>query len=943
MIKRNNIDNSKDDHKVFQFLDSFKAKKCLYCFQEEGKYLAQCRICGYFFCNNIHRKTSHIILHLKQCKHSKISLSPFESELQCEKCRNKDVFQLFFKDKCFLCEDCIDGDDDEKNYFKKLIDEKKINTDILLCPEIPPLANRFDSYSESLITRINNKINDLKKLNLPIVSLNYTKKKKYCILYDTLIKHEKKEIEEENAEDESFDFELTFYIEDKNYLLAEIKKSNQDFQFYPRQLLIVAKATNENKSFLARVINIDKNQNKIIIYFKDLDRLLNDGHYLIKEKDSTASFDRMLDGLGQFKQKNLDLFDKNIQLLIIGKEIKEGKEELSNVNNYIPSSQIPSKLNISELENIKLNKSQENAIRNCFKNKLTLIKGPPGTGKSTVLVILAYHLVKLRKSKNDKILICAPSNRAVDNISFLLQKIKKLKFVRVLSMEREITEDVDITNSLNNLIKQEAEKDTKNKKIKELFEKREKYGFLKGEDNDNYKKIISDYQNKILNPCDIILSTINNSADSRISNYQFPIVIIDEATQALEPDCLLPLYHKAKMVVMIGDEKQLGPTAKSKDSNNTGISISLFERLSYYYDGSSFISTLTEQYRMHKFLYEFSNKHFYNNQMITNGEIKLDENIINNFPWPKKDIPCFFYNNFESEKKENNSYNNEKEIYMIYGVVHNLIKAGVKVENIGIITPYNAQKFRLYEKFENEKYENLRIESVDGFQGMEKEYIIISTVRSNVSGNIGFLSSTKRLNVALTRAKKGVIVLGNSECLARHAGIWRDLIVFYYSKGIIVQGPLSKLEPLSKEEIFIKDIESDEEEENIREKEERHKKIKKEIVFDYLKKSEDLKNSNKKDINDKDDKAAPSIKEGNFINEENLDKIYKKQNKNKGKKNYIEEEDEKEEREENDFQNKKGKKKKNKIVNKDNVQIKNNGKNQNKEDLQEKNKKRKRK
>ena len=246
----------------------------------------------------------------------------------------------------------------------------------------------------------------------------------------------------------------------------------------------MAKSTNENKTFLARVIEIDKIGNKITIFFKDLDKAIKDGHYKIKEKDSTANYDRILNGLDNFKQKDSDLFSKDIQLLIIGKEIKDGKDELSNANNYLDTSKIPKKLDVPELD-IKLNKSQEEAINNCFKNKLTLIKGPPGTGKSTVLAILAYHLIKLKKSKNDKILICAPSNRAVDNISFLLQKIKKIKFVRVLSMEKEITEDVDITNSLNDLIKQEIEKDIeknqKNRKAIELFEKRAKYGFLKGE------------------------------------------------------------------------------------------------------------------------------------------------------------------------------------------------------------------------------------------------------------------------------------------------------------------------------------------------------------------------------------------------------------------------------------------------------------------------------
>ena len=908
LIKRNSIDDTNEDYKIFQFLNDFKVKKCLYCLQDDKEFLCQCKECGYFFCNNMHRKSSHIIIHLRQCKHRKIALSPYEVELQCEKCRNKDIFNLYFKNKVILCKECAEEEED----FIKIIENKRINLEILKFPEIPPLANRIDSYSESLFTRINNKINLLKNIGLPIVSLNYSKKKKYCLIYNTLIQNEKEEIEKENEEEESFDFELKFDIVDKAYVIAEIKKTNQDFQFYPRQLLIVAKATNENKTFLARVIEIDKNQNKITIYFRDLKRSLNNGHYLIKEKDSTASFDRIIDGLERFKQKDSNLFSKDIGLLIVGNEIEEYKDQFSNVNTYLDKSQIPEKLDIKEFENIKLNNSQKEAIKNCFKNKLTLIKGPPGTGKSTVLVILAYHLLKLRKSKNDKILICAPSNRAVDNISFLLQKIKNIKFVRVLSMEREIIEDVDTTNSLNDLIKnevdKEVEKNQRNKKVKEIFEKRQKYGYLQEEDEKIYRKIIDEYQNKILNPCDIVLSTINNSADSRISNYHFPIVIIDEATQTLEPDCLLPLYHKAEMVIIIGDEKQLGPTIKSKNANITGISVSIFERLIYYYEGSSFISILNEQYRMHKFLYEFSNKYFYNNQMKTNFEIKLDENVINNFPWPNKENPSFFYNFVDSEHKENSSYYNDKEIYLIYGIVHKLLKCGVRTEEIGIITPYNAQKYKLYDKFDDEKYEDLRIESVDGFQGMEKEYIIISTVRSNVSGIIGFLASTKRLNVALTRAKKGLIILGNAECLARKSGIWRELIYFYYSKGLIVQGPLGKLEKVSKEEIFVKEIESEDEDEKVFEKEEKHKKIKKGIICDYFKEWEINKDSKNKNVINEDDQAAPSV----IQNEESE---FKKNKNNKSKKNKNSESNSDEDEEEvkdNKKGNIKGKARKNK-------------------------------
>ena len=929
-IIRNDINNSEKDSLVLLFLNDYKAQKCLFCFQADKKFLCQCKECGYYFCNNVHRRTSHALLHLNRCKHKKIALYPFDLELQCEECRNKDIFELYFnEDKTILCTDCIKEKDDKN--FIKVIQNKKIADKILMSPDLPPLANRIDSYSESLMAKMDNKILALKNFLLPIVSLNFTKKKKYVQKYITLLQNEKMEIAKRDMEEESFIFNLEFSMIDSNYVIAQFKKENQEFIFYPRQLLLVAKATNENKSFIARVIDIDKKQNQITIFFKDLDKCIKDGQYSIKEKDSLASYDRMINGLEELKPKNATLFNRNILLLILGKEIKDDKEQLSNLNEYLDKNNLPKKLNIPFLPNIELNESQENAIKNCFEHKLTLIKGIPGTGKSTVLSFLAYHLTKLRKTNNDKILICAPSNKAVDNISYYLQKLK-LKFIRVLSLEREMTDDVDKTNSLEDLIKQEIEKDIeknpKLKKVMELSEKRAKYGQLKGDDFEKYKKITEDYQYKIINSSPIVLSTLNNSADPRLSRCNFPIVIIDEATQALEPDCLLSFLHNAQMVVLIGDEKQLGPTILSQESVIAGLGISMFDRLCYYYKDSTFISSLNEQFRMHSSLSEFSNEHFYNKEIKTLKEIELDENVVKNFPWPNKNIPTtFFYNVVDTEKCENYSYYNEKEIYHVYGVVHRLIKAGVKPEEIGIITPYNAQKYKLYDKFSNDKYDNLKIESVDGFQGMEKRFIIISTVRSNPSGKIGFMDEPRRLNVAITRGKEGVIFVGNAECLALKNGIWRDLVLFYHSKNLIYQGPLSKLEPVPKEEIFIKDIESDKEEEQEKIKIEKHKEVKKEIIKDYFNSLDaapvpikeiknEIKEQNEIILDNIENKSNEEEEEEKNKNKEK--NKYKKKNSNKNSNKNSEEEEEKEFKEEakDSKNNKKKDKNKNKKGNK---------------------------
>ena len=815
-IKTNDINNSTNDTIVLQYLKDFKAVKCLYCFQEDPKFLCQCKECNYYFCNNIHRKTSHIVIHLKQCEHKKVSVHPpFEDELLCENCRSKNIFELNFKGDKILCDSCLEENEEEEG-FQKIIAEKKINNEILKCPDVPPFDDKYDSYNESLIARINNKILKLRDIT-NVVSVNYKNKNAYCMRYINLLQKEEEDIQKQNDEEKYFEYNLKFN-NDENYITAQIKlekkdKKKPEFLFYLKQLLIVAKVNNPHKTELAKVINIDKNKNIITIYFRELDKVKNDGIYLIKEKESTENLNRMINGLENLQDKD-NLFNNNILNLIIASENEEkdkNKILISNNNEYLNKSDLPQRVNIANNENSILNKSQENSIKNCFKNKLTLIRGPPGTGKTKVLSTIAYHLLKLKKNSSDKIFLGAPSNRAVDNISYYLQKLE-LPFVRVLSSEKEGSEEYDKTNSLDDLVNKEIEKEKKNlKKFKDLYEKRLKYGKLKKEDYKNYKEIITKYEEQILTKTPIIIATINNSADPRLENYDFPIVLLDEVTQAIEPDCLLPLYHKAQMVVLIGDEKQLGPTVKSKEAIVSGLDISLFERLCFYYKGSDFICNLNEQYRMHSSLYEFPNKYFYENKMITHGEIELNENVKNKFPWPNKNIPTFFYHCSETEKKENKSYYNEKEMYNIYGVVNKLKNAGVKYGDIGIITPYNSQKLKLqFEKFYHEKFNDLKIESVDGFQGMEKEYIIISAVRSNVFGYIGFVNSPKRLNVSLTRAKRGLIILGNAECLCKRNGIWRDLIQFYHNKKLIVQGQLDNLEQISDKELNIEDIDEDE-------------------------------------------------------------------------------------------------------------------------------------
>ena len=1004
----NDISETNNCEIILNYLHDYKGtQKCLDCQQRDINYLALCKECDYYFCNNMHRKTSHLLRHLNQNKHKIICLYPFTEELKCELCKENNIFCLKYSKHnqkvSILCNNCSL---ENSNYKSIVIDKKKIDSEILKNPEIPPLANREDHILENFIFESNTKINFLSNAYLPPAKMRYPDKKAYYQRQSNFLINQIQVVEFENLNKPSYEFNLKI-IEQEDRILAEVINSkylNNNFKFNEGQILNLVKvekvykydefnlindseeksSTNddeysnednyiqdseeesedyelvekEKKSFSGKVIGRNFN-GRILIYCFDLKKNYGDGIYKIKEIESAGSEKKMLKGLQEFEKSNK--MDNELECIILG------KSGFSNKNEYFKSSDIPKDFSIKELPNLILNKCQKEAITKCYLYKYNLIQGPPGSGKSTVLMALTYNFLKSKKQIH-KIIVCAPSNQAVDNISALFQKIG-IKFVRVFSYGKELKNENDKTNSLYILAKNEIYKDKdKNKEIIKLIEKREKYKALEEKEEELYKKYMNDFECKILDETEVILSTINNSADLRLKDYYFSIVIIDEATQATEPDCLLPLYHRAETVVLIGDQKQLGPTIISQEAENSGYYISLFERTIDLYQGSSFISTLNEQYRMHEFLYRFPNDHFYENKMITRIQNKLDENVMKKFPFPDKNIPSLFYHHTGEEKEENSSYYNQNEINRIKVFVRMLVHAGVKVKDIGIITLYNAQKFRLIEEFNKDKrYIDLKISSVDGFQGMEKDYIIISTVRSNNLGIIGFAKNQKRANVALTRARKGLILVGNCKCFSKRPSIWRDFISFYYSKKLIVKGDLSDLELVEKEEILLKvenDLENDDSEiresliemsynqnpaplinYNINENKNNIKNEKKNFDLIKEKKEEvkiEKKNEKNKNIikNENDKKAKKKKSDKNYIPEKKLDKDDKRKRGKvlkhlKEKKAQRNEEDQKEDEKEEKY-NKKEKNEK-----KDNNKSNLNKKEQDEENKKDKNKKEK--
>ncbi|TFK72708.1 hypothetical protein BDN72DRAFT_293774 [Pluteus cervinus] len=262
---------------------------------------------------------------------------------------------------------------------------------------------------------------------------------------------------------------------------------------------------------------------------------------------------------------------------------------------------------------------------------------------------------------------------------------------------------------------------------------------------------------------------------------------------------MIPLVLGCKQVVLVGDHQQLGPVIMNKKAARAGLTQSLFERLVLL--GNRPIR-LQVQYRMHPCLSEFPSNMFYEGTLqngVTAPE-RLRRNV--DFPWPVPDTPMFFYQNLGQEEisSSGTSFLNRTEASNVEKIVTKFFKSGVVPGQIGVVTPYEGQRSYIvnYMQFngslKKDLYKEVEVASVDAFQGREKDYIILSCVRSNEHQGIGFLNDPRRLNVALTRAKYGVVILGNPKVLSKHP-LWHYLLTHYKEKNNLVEGPLNNLQP----------------------------------------------------------------------------------------------------------------------------------------------------
>lgn len=482
---------------------------------------------------------------------------------------------------------------------------------------------------------------------------------------------------------------------------------------------------------------------------------------------------------------SLQEMKKNLESLKLNKSLKA--QELIRMFAGLQEPEFVSQKKSAEI--LHLNQSQNLALNSILNSEIiSVFEGPPGTGKSTVLAEAA----KLLSEQGQRILALAPSNAAADS---LLSKMTSegISVLRIgnparfseeaekFSLDRKM-EESDENSVIEDCRKEANELSAKANKFVRNFgaAERQKRSDLRKEARsllkraEQLEKSLSDY---ILDKSNVIVTTFGACPGRLLQGRKFDVVFADEANQAVIPELMLCLDKIAGKLIITGDRKQLPPVVFSESAKKAGLEKNIMElleesdfreqpktekknskleRAENISDEKKISVLLNEQYRMPESLFYYSNTVFYESKVITiypESDMKEDNFLF---------IDTAGADYYEEMDEINQSYMNPEEASLLLQYYENFIQnTGMSA---GVLAPYSSQVYLLREKFKalTDKYPLLSVNTIDSFQGSEKEAILISMTRSNENGNTGFLSEYKRLNVAITRARKKLVIIGDS-------------------------------------------------------------------------------------------------------------------------------------------------------------------------------------
>ena len=590
------------------------------------------------------------------------------------------------------------------------------------------------------------------------------------------------------------------YYNSLNQFVVEIVKKDHDESDEDIEHLFEYGKPVQFFSFTAQYLNDDiKNKSDIHYFPFSLTVSYVDGDKMVVTLPSSQALIDLQNADHLGVQLYFDETSYKTMFHALDEVINAKNNRLADLRDIFAGQQKPQKHSFTPMQFPWLNKTQEQAVNEVLWAKdVEVVHGPPGTGKTTTLVEAIYETLQ----RETQVLVCAQSNMAVDWISEKLvdhgvpvlrignpsrvnDKMLSFTYERKFESHPDYPELWSIRKTIRQIKENRKRGDNVHQKIARL--------------RDRATEIEMAINAQLFDEARVVACTLVGSANKLLVRHKFSTLFIDEAAQALEPACWIAT-RRASRVILAGDHQQLPPTIKCYEAMKQGLGKTLMERI--VENQPDAVTLLKVQYRMNDSIMKFSSDWFYHGEVESDGSVKhrsvldyehpiewIDGNEmlqqVNQELKEEEKLDIDFAEQFIGE---NHGRINKAEAELVLSTLNNYInKIGqerflAERLDVGIISPYKVQTQYLRQQIRKRAEfrpfrQVISVNTVDGFQGQERDIIMISLVRSNDNGQIGFLSDLRRMNVAMTRARMKLIIFGDKSTLQHHA-FYRKLIQY---------------------------------------------------------------------------------------------------------------------------------------------------------------------